>query len=543
MPEYLSPAVYMEEVSSGNKPIEGVGTSTGAFVGLAVRGPVNTPTLITNPTQFLNTFGGLRPDFYLGYGVRNFFGEGGTRCYVVRAFAPQADHSVDDSKAHTVFDPVTIRASSPGTWGEEYTIKIVEAVDRADREDLLDPKFRLIVGLRDPNRDRTAPDDPTKITPFESFDRLSLKRLINGLANPNFIETRINGSSAYIEVEVPQDAPADAPPLGASDYQPLANGLDSAALAPVTHLIGQPSGAGQEATGLHAFDKTEDINIVAIPDLWAPAPAVDGDDLARRTATMLAFAYCEDPLRRDCFFIADPPHGLSPTDVLHYKQGTDKFADGGFNTSFGALYYPWIYIADPATGKLKLFPPSSSVAGVYSATDVARGVHKAPAGTENGHMLTAVGLERVITKGEHDTLNPLGINVIRKFNQAGIVVWGARTLSADPEWRYVNVRRLFIFIEQSILRGTQWVVFEPNNLALWASIRVNVSAFLRPLWQIGALFGEKPEQAFFVKCDAETNPQESIDAGRVITKIGIAPTKPAEFVIFRIQQIRPGETA
>ncbi|HST22172.1 MAG TPA: phage tail sheath C-terminal domain-containing protein, partial [Blastocatellia bacterium] len=236
------------------------------------------------------------------------------------------------------------------------------------------------------------------------------------------------------------------------------------------------------------------------------------------------------------FFIADSPPGKTPQQVLAYKQATGSVTGNAFTSTFAALYYPWIKISDPLSGQLIDFPPSCSVAGIYSATDVSRGVHKAPAGVVEGRMKTAAGIEREITKGEQETLNPKGIDVIRKFPDAGIVVWGARTVSTDPEWKYVNVRRLFLFIEESIDEGTQWVVFEPNDPVLWARIVRNVSAFLRIQWHEGKLVGLKEEQAFFVKCDAETNPPESVDLGRVITVIGVAPSKPAEFVIFRISQ-------
>jgi Bacteriophage tail sheath protein len=281
----------------------------------------------------------------------------------------------------------------------------------------------------------------------------------------------------------------------------------------------------------------DDINIVAIPDLVHPAMNIND----ARTATLSAITFCEN--RKDCFYVADPPKNQDPQGVLAYKQATPPFSGNPFNSSFAALYYPWIRTADPLSKKTIEFPPSASVAGIYSNSDVVRGVHKAPAGTEVGRVRTATDLERIITKGEHDTLNPKGINVIRKFPDAGIVVWGARTLSADPEWKYVNVRRLFLFVEESIDEGTQWVVFEPNDPVLWARIVRNVSAFLRIQWLEGKLVGNKENEAFFVKCNEETNPPESVDLGRVITEIGIAPSKPAEFVIFRISQKRPGADA
>lgn len=224
---------------------------------------------------------------------------------------------------------------------------------------------------------------------------------------------------------------------------------------------------------------------------------------------------------------------------MDYKRGIDP-SGNAFNSTYAALYYPWIYDTDPLTLKRKLFPPSGAIAGTYSGSDVKRGVHKAPAGTDVGVLRAAVEIEREVTMGEHDLLNPNGINVIRKFPDSGIVVWGARTISADSEWKYVNVRRLFLFLEESILKGTQWVVFEPNDPVLWKRITKNVRAFLRIAWLDGMLVGATPDDAFRVICDSETNPPESRDLGRVVTLVGVAPSKPAEFVIFRISQSRSG---
>ena len=184
-----------------------------------------------------------------------------------------------------------------------------------------------------------------------------------------------------------------------------------------------------------------------------------------------------------------------------------------------------------------MIPPSGHVAGLWCRTDGTRGVHKAPA---NEVVRGAIDLELNITKAEHDLLNPEGINCIRSFPGRGIRIWGARTLSSDPEWRYINVRRLFNFVAESIMEGTQWSVFEPNDERLWSTLRINASSFLRRVWRDGALFGASPDQAFFVKCDAETNPPEVIEAGQVICEIGIAPVKPAEFVIFRLSQYSAG---
>jgi phage tail sheath protein FI len=545
MPEYLSPGVYVEEVSGGIKAIEGVGTSTGAFVGRAVKGPVSKAMLITNVTQFLTTFGGVHQDYYLAYAVRHFFAEGGTRCYVVRAFKRKsvnnppdlpsgvAEATLKDLAQNNV---LTVFATSPGEWGNNIRLQVGDPA--FDPTNVLDTKrFSLTVLYQsDPNAEPVV---------VETFGQLSMKEFIGPfpnptLPNPMHVEAQINGISKYIEVRDLSTIPTiDDPPQQTAKPIQLAGGNNGDRLSP-NDLIGGPSqGPGLPATGLSAFDVIDDINIVAIPDLVHANLDSSNPRIDARIATKAAFTYCEN--RKDCFFIADTVRGLTPQEAREYKQGQGNFqnAGGAFNTSYSAIYYPWIFANDPLTNKSVLFPPSGAVAGTYSATDVRRGVHKAPAGTEDP-LNVADGVERVVTKGEQDTLNPAGINVIRSFPESGIVIWGARTMSADPEWKYINVRRLFLFLEESIDEGTQWVVFEPNDQRLWKRIERNISAFLRIQWQEEKFFGDKPEKAYFVKCDEETNPPESIDLGRVITVIGVAPVKPAEFVIFRIMQARPG---
>jgi phage tail sheath protein FI len=209
----------------------------------------------------------------------------------------------------------------------------------------------------------------------------------------------------------------------------------------------------------------------------------------------------------------------------------------GYDSKFAALYYPWLKVFDPSSGENTFVPPSGHVAGIWGRNDDTRGVHKAPA---NEVVRGALDLEVNLTKGEHDLLNPDGVNCIRSFPGQGIRIWGARTLSSDPEWRYVNVRRLFNYLEDSILSGTQWAVFEPNDNALWAKLRRSISAFLVMEWRKGALFGLTPAEAFYVKCDSETNPAEAIDLGQVTCQIGVAPVKPAEFVVFQLSQFSGG---
>ena len=228
----------------------------------------------------------------------------------------------------------------------------------------------------------------------------------------------------------------------------------------------------------------------------------------------------------------DAPQGSSNVSDLNPRNDN--------STDFAAFYYPWIKIINPETGMLQLMPPGGYVAGIYARSDAERGVHKAPA---NEIVFGATGLEFQIIKGEQDVLNPRGVNVIRAFPGRGIRIWGARTLSSNTLWKYINVRRLFIYIEASIERGTQWVVFEPNDERLWARVKATITQFLTGIWRSGALVGKTPEESFFVKCDRSTMTQDDIDNGRVICLVGIAPVKPAEFVVFRIAQWQGGSAA
>ncbi len=277
--------------------------------------------------------------------------------------------------------------------------------------------------------------------------------------------------------------------------------------------IGTDNGPGTR-TGLKALEEIDDINIVAAPGQTDPAI---WDALLSHAENM-----------RYRFAILDSPEVIE-------KGGINKLPKPR-DSKYGAYYFPWIKVYDPYKGEVYQ-PPSGFMAGIYARSDAERGVHKAPA---NELVRGALGLRYYITRGEQEGLNPKGINVIREFPNRGIRVWGARTISSDPAWRYINVRRLFNMVEQTIEIGTQWVVFEPNDERLWKRVTRDISAFLLRLWRQGALFGKTPEQAFYVKCDEETNPPEVVDAGQLIIEIGLAPVKPAEFVIFRVGQMPSG---
>lgn len=312
--------------------------------------------------------------------------------------------------------------------------------------------------------------------------------------------------------------------------------------------IGGGAGAGRQ--GVDVLETVDRVAIVAAPGysdaashdallthcekmrdrvaiLDAP-PVVPNLDALTRTAIVTGPSSSKGKRREGGADAAEPPSD-TPTAGLHPRPSAN---------GFGAFYFPWIKVLDPATKELVDVPPSGHIAGIYARTDATRGVHKAPA---NETIRGALGVTYAVTQEEQAQLNPAGVNVIRVFDREGINVWGARTVAPPGnEWRYLNVRRLFSMIEKSIERSTRWTVFEPNDEPLWKSIRRDVRAFLMLLWRQGALMGATPEEAFFVQCDRETNPAEVIDAGMVVTVIGAAPVKPAEFVIFRISQSAAG---
>ncbi|UXY14691.1 phage tail sheath subtilisin-like domain-containing protein [Chitiniphilus purpureus] len=312
--------------------------------------------------------------------------------------------------------------------------------------------------------------------------------------------------------------------LQANPSPRLAGGDDGSTLIDAD-LAGEPASlddADVKATGLEALAEIDDIAIVALPDAVALA------DVASGAAALIAHAErC-----RYRIAVLDAPRGSSMNQVREFR--------GLFDSKYAAIYHPWVEILDPnerptqgAPQKRLLLPPSGFVAGIYARSDIERGVHKAPA---NEVVRGLTRFEANINKPRQDVLNPEGINALRFFEGRGNRVWGARTISSDPEWKYVNVRRLFIYLEHSIDKGTQWAVFEPNNARLWANIRRMVEDFLYVMWRDGALLGDKPEDAYFVRCDRTTMAQNDLDNGRLICLVGVAPVKPAEFVIFRVGQ-------
>ena len=502
MPTYLSPGVYVEEVEAGARPIEGVGTSVAAFVGLAEDGPVNEPMLITNWSQFTQTFGEFMDGSYLAHAVYGYFLNGGGTCYVVRIGGDQpptaAKAELPTAKDKSVAG-YRVTALEAGTAGNQIRVEVSEASEPSE------DAFKLVI---------RAPGKPDEV-----YDNVTVKK------GKDSVVTKVKAESKLIEiVEV---GPANLERAPAKGTQTL-GGSEVArpvALAPDDYV-----GDSADRTGFSGLEAVDTVTMLSVPDLMAmyQAGQIDLEGVQAVQSAMLA--HCE--LMGDRVAVLDAPPGLNAQQVSEWR--TDKV---GYDSKYATLYWPWVKVFDPVAGQARFVPPSGHIAGVWARSDEERGVHKAPA---NEILRGALGLEINITKGEHDQLNPDGINCIRAFPGRGIRVWGARTLSSDPAWRYLNVRRLFNYIEESILEGTQWVVFEPNDLDLWMRVKRTINAFLTRTWRDGALFGASPEEAFFVKCDEETNPPDVVDAGQLIVEIGVAPVKPAEFVVFRIAQYSGG---
>lgn len=515
MTTYLSPGVYVEEVEAGSRPIEGVGTSVAAFVGLAAKGPVNEPTLVSNWSQFSQTFGDFVPGSYLAHAVYGYFLNGGGNCYVVRigGAAPTPGRGKNAPKAIAAGPPEAVlggyRVAALDGSGGGKPRKLSVEVAEAGGDSPSDDQFRLVVKVDGKEA--------------ESFDNVTTKRGADNVA------TKVKQESKLIVLEeVAQGSALVRPDKGTVELVPP----EPEPLPPSTEELGAEDYIGDAAdrTGFSGLEAVDDVTIVAVPDLVA-ALEQGAIDLETFQAVQLAMiAHCE--LMGDRMAILDPPPGLNAQQVKDWRS------DGaGYDSKYATLYWPYVKVFDPLSGTNRFVPPSGHMAGLWARNDAERGVHKAPA---NEVVRGAITLQTNITRAENDLLNPLGINCIRSFPGRGVRVWGARTLSSDPAWRYVNVRRLFNYLEESILVGTQWVVFEPNDPALWARVRRTIASFLVNEWRKGALFGLTADEAFFVKCDSETNPAEGIDAGQVVCQVGVAPVKPAEFVIFQLSQFSGG---
>jgi phage tail sheath protein FI len=551
MPEYLSPGVYVEEVDTGPKPIQGVGTATAAFVGFTEKAQItervdgdfvtrdllNRPSLVTNWSQFVERFGSFVDGAYLPQAVYGYFQNGGTRCYVLSVQTmPKAQAGLlnDEGKPQLV-----ARAKHAGLEGQRLRVK-VDAPALPTASKTAKGKAKDKEGAEEP-APAESPTPPFTIT-VERQGVTGAWQVKEAVRDVTLTEVKLEDGTkevrvAYKDNKAPQWIELVVPGTRASlaklwprEQQQSLN-IEAGQLPAPTAQDFQ--GDVSERTGVEGLEALDDVTIVSAPDLMASMPGQKLDLAMVKAVQSMMIAHCER--MGDRVAVLDSPPGLSPQEIRKWRMDI-----AAYDSSYAALYYPWIQVDDPVQKRPVRIPPSGHIAGIWARTDTTRGVHKAPA---NEVVRGATGLAYNVTKGEQDILNPNGVNCIRAFPGMGIRVWGARTVSNDPAWRYINVRRLFNFVEKSIERGTMWVVFEPNNPRLWARVRRDVTAFLTMVWRSGALFGSTPDQAFYVKCDEELNPPESRDLGRLIVEIGLAPVKPAEFVIFRITQWAGGGEA
>ena len=577
MTPYRSPGIYLREAAERRVArLETVPMSVAAFLGIAQRGPLYTPTRITSFTEFKGVYGTFVPYGYLAYAVSGFFANGGRECYVIRiahvsddAAQEGATRATLTTKAASGADLLGITASSEGTWGNRIKVEIGEpkrptstlltedvpagassarvrstrGFGPGDVVELRDGASTQFVVLTDssgdeltwspesPARSRFSAVSPTRVTAVEFRMTLAfesqLEEFDNLSSDPRseryFVKVLGSGSRLVGVIDRRSRPDVFDPPAPLSAR--LSGGSDGLETLTADDFVGFSEGPGLRR-GLAALDEIDEVGLVAIPDVMA-APRLspgftDKDVHAVQNALI---SHCE--LRRDRFAILDAPAASDTEQIREWRRH--------FDSKYAALYYPWPKVlvpGDPAAA-VRAVPPSGHVAGVYARCEREQGVHKAPA---NEVIEEVVGLETVVSLDTQGLLNHEHVNCLRAFPARGIRIWGARTLSSDASWRYVNVRRLITMIERAVEEGTQWAVFEGNEPTLWKQVIRSVAGFLRELTREGYLVGETDDEAFYVKCDEETNPPEVIDAGQFVCEIGVAAVRPAEFIVFRIGQ-------
>lgn len=569
MADYLSPGVFVEEFDSGSTPMQGVSTSTAGFIGLAEKGAaVGAPVLVTSPADFNRKFGGFLQENefgeyrYLAYAVNHFFANGGGRAFIMRVVPADAKIAASVC-ADGQDDIVSIKAKNQGKWGNSISVKFA-ASSKAKTQVLEDlgagayklknasgflagdvvvlegtgsPEYNVIVSVSEDVVTFEAPFAAdvvdTKLLPSvvlktcevdaevkfedttETYEMMSLN-----VAASNFIAKKM-AKSELVDV----DAKANSLPIAPINVLQEVFGIEKdvvkfnlkggsngtkEALSDAD-FIGTDKGPGTR-TGIQAFLDNSDASIMAVPGIVSP------------NVQLALVSHCENLGSR--FAVLDmPKESKAVSEILAHRDMVDS--------DYCAMYHPWLEVYDPLDKRNTYMPPSGSIVGIYARSDTARGVHKAPA---NEVVANCTGLYCNYNVGEQDLLNPKGVNLIRRFPGAGIRVWGARTASSKALWKYINVRRLFIFLEESIKANTNWVVFEPNDEVLWLRVRRTIEVFLEGVWASGALAGASAAEAFYVDVSNNTMTRDDIENGRLICEIGVAPVKPAEFVIFRITQ-------
>ena len=521
------PGVYIEELPSGVRTITGVATSITGLIGKALRGPTDQPVTITSFADYERIFGGLHRDFTLSYAVRDFFLNGGGQAVVVRLYRATGGSA---SKATYEVPNLTLQAASEGAWGMQVRVRV-------DKKIVTDPNLIAVatrLGVQPADLfDLTIRDAGTGV--IETFLNLTTKesaRRADRVLAAESTQVRVTSilpantsPAAHAGALVDADVwTANTKSTAAKNAAPADVAVDSAALDAATY-----KGSQSSKTGLYQLEKVDLFNLLCV------LPDARGGDVPD-DVYQEALGYC---VKRRAMLIVDPKAAWATVSAA--QSGAAGMNLNGDMARNAAIYFPRIRQADSQLGgQIDMFVPCGVIAGVMARTDSQRGVWKAPAGLD-ASLNGVAGLQLDMTDAENGLLNPLGINCLRTFPVHGRVVWGSRTMrgadAAADEYKYVPVRRLALFLEESLYRGTQWVVFEPNDEPLWAQIRLNLGAFMHNLFRQGAFQGTAPRDAYFVKCDKETTTQNDINLGIVNIVVGFAPLKPAEFVVIKLQQM------
>jgi phage tail sheath protein FI len=519
---YTYPGVYVEEVPSGVHPVAGVTTSETAFVDYFPRGPMNMPKRVTSLAEFERRFGGLDANSEASYAIRHYFSNGGSAAWIVRV-ASGAGNAAPKAASFTLkagsTDIVEVDAANEGKWGEGLEV----GVDTAG----LSGVFNLIV------RELVTVGGAKQVVGSEVYRNLTM----DPADATNYALNVVNPSSQLIQLLRESAANNTALPdaTSGSPITPavIANADDSTAFKPLT---GSRNGNLPDRAALKAgVESLDTIAPFVFNLLCLPRASILGSDQDVKGAYEDAIDYCR---RKRAILLIDPPPGVNDTDAMtSWRNTASKMPKPDPNA---AIYWPRLNVADPLQGGLtKSLGASGAVAGIFARTDATRGVWKAPAGTEAG--VAGGDLSAQVNDAHQGNLNILGVNVLRTFPIFGNVVWGARTTvgadQAASEWKYLPVRRMALYIEESLYQGLKWVVFEPNDEPLWAQIRLNVGSFMHQLYRQGAFAGATPKDAYLVKCDKDTTTQADVDRGIVNILVGFMPLKPAEFVVIRIQQL------
>jgi hypothetical protein len=577
MASYRSPGVYLKEAAERRVArLAAVPMSITAFLGVAERGPLSTPRRVSSFTEFKAIYGMFVPYAYLAHAVFGFFANGGRECYVVRIAHVAADGGENGAtraalttKGRSGAELFELVASSEGTWGNRIKVEVGEP--KRPTSTLLTQDVPAgassahvrstqgfapgdVVELRDGGstqfvvltasvgdelrwsaqyaaRSRFSATSPTRVSAVEFRLTLAFESQLEEFDNlspdprsDRYFVKVIGATSRLVSATDRRPRPEllDPPsPMAAR----LVGGRDGLETLTAADFLGTDEGPGRR-DGLAALEEIDEIGLLAVPDVMAARQlSRDFSDTDVRVVQDAFVTHCER--RKDRFVILDAPGGRDVEQMREWRRH--------FDSKYAALYYPWAKVLVPgdATATVRAVPPSGHVAGVFARCDRERGIHKAPA---NEVLEEVVGVDTVLSRDAEGTLNQEHVNCLRAFPARGIRIWGGRTLSSDPAWRYVNVRRLVTMIERAIEEGTQWAVFEGNEPTLWKQVIRSVAGFLRELARQGYLVGETDEESFYVKCDEETNPPEVVDAGQLVCEVGVAPVRPAEFIVFRIGQ-------